>query len=58
MVLQAVVLHSEALPEHFFPPFFGIGLVQVLVLMVTPPPHVTLQVNDDHIVHPPSVATV
>ena len=39
-----------------FPPLDGGGLVQVLVSVFTPPPHVTLHFDSDQSVYPPSTA--
>ena len=39
-----------------FPPLDGRGLVQVLVSVFTPPPHVTLHFDSDQSVYPPSTA--
>ena len=39
-----------------FPPCCGAGLVQVLVLVITPPPHVALHSDSSHSVYPPSIA--
>ena len=43
--LQEAVLFAGPSPSslQFFPPFDGGGLVQVLLNVPTPPPHVTLQ---------------
>ena len=41
-----------------FPPFDGGGLVQVLVSVCVPPPHVLLHLEADHLVYPPSVARI
>ena len=44
--------------EQSFPPYWGAGLVQFLVLFITPPPQVTLQaVHADHSVYPPFTTT-
>ena len=39
-----------------FPPCCGAGLVHVLVLVITPPPHVTLHSDSFHSVYLPSIA--
>ena len=39
-----------------FPPCCGAGLVQVLVLVITPPPHVALHSDSFHSVYLPSIA--
>ena len=40
-VLQSVDSVEE--PKHSYPPLIGKGLVQVLCLVILPPPHVALQ---------------
>ena len=41
-------------PEHFFPPQEGVGLVQVLVQLCVPSPHVLLHGPQLQELHPPS----
>ena len=41
---------------QFFPPLAGGGLVQVLVKVLTPPPHVTLHLEIVQLVYPPFTA--
>ena len=44
-------------PAHFFPDPLGVGLLQSLVLCVTPQPHAPLHfVSFDQAPHPPSIA--
>ena len=37
------VVVSEVVPLHALPPYWGAGLVQLLVLVVAPVPHVNVQ---------------
>ena len=41
-------------PEHFFPPQEGVGLVEVLVQLCVPSPHVLLHGPQLKELHPPS----
>ena len=55
--LHGIVIKSGPSSLQFFPPQDGEGLVQVLVSIFVPSPHVTLHSDSDHSVYPPSIAT-
>ena len=54
---HAALLHAALSilgPEHWAPPLAGAGLVQLLVLVRVPPPHVTLHAEKaPYALHPP-----
>jgi len=50
------VTELELSPEQYLPPKAGVGLLQLLILTLEPPPHISLQlVQDVHGDHLPSV---
>ena len=54
--LHGTVFSAGPSSLQSFPPLDGGGLVQVLVSVFTPPPHVTLHFDSDQSVYPPSTA--
>ena len=54
--LHKAVLFAGPSSLQFFPALAGGGLVQVLVKVLTPPPHVTLHLEIVQLVYPPFTA--
>ena len=57
-VLHFCVFFAGPSSLQSFPPLDGGGLVQVLVSVCVPPPHVLLHLEADQSVYPPSVAII